>query len=43
VQQLREAIDAFIAVYNPQAVPFEWTKREVRSVEPKYKYAYLVN
>ena len=43
VQQLREAIDAFIAVYNPQAVPFEWTKREVRSVEPKYKYAYLRN
>jgi transposase len=41
VQQLREAIDAFIAAYNPQAVPFEWTKREVRSVEPKYKYAYL--
>jgi transposase len=43
VQQLREAIDAFIAVYNPQAVPFEWTKREVRSVEPKHKYAYLLN
>jgi hypothetical protein len=29
-------------VYNPQAVPFEWTKREVRSVEPKHKYAYLL-
>jgi len=43
VQQLREAIDAFIAVYNPQAAPFEWTKREVRSVEPKHKYAYLRN
>jgi len=43
VHQLREAIDAFIAGYNPQAVPFEWTKREVRSVEPKYKYAYLRN
>ncbi len=43
LQQLREAIDAFIAVYNPQAVPFEWTKREVRSVEPKHKYAYLRN
>lgn len=43
VRQLREAIDAFIAVYNPQAVPFEWTKREVRSVEPKHKYAYLNN
>ena len=43
VRQLREAIDAFIAVYNPQAVPFEWTKREVRSVESKHKYAYLSN
>jgi transposase len=43
VRQLREAIDAFIAVYNPQALPFEWTKREVRSVEPKHKYAYLSN
>ena len=43
VRQLRQAIDAFIAVYNPQALPFEWTKREVRSVEPKHKYAYLSN
>jgi transposase len=43
IGQLREAIDAFIAVYNPQAVPFEWTKREVWSVEPKHKYAYLHN
>jgi transposase len=43
VRQLREAIDAFIAVYNPQAVPFEWTKREVRPVAPKHKYAYLHN
>jgi len=43
VRQLREAIDAFIAAYNPQAAPFEWTKREVRSVEPKHKYAYLNN
>ena len=41
VQQLREAIDAFIAVHNPKAAPFEWTKAEVRSVEPKHKYAYL--
>lgn len=43
VRQLREAIDAFIDVYNPQALPFEWTKREVRSVAPRYKYAYLNN
>lgn len=43
VRQLREAVDAFITAYNPRAVPFEWTKREVRSVEPKHKYAYLGN
>jgi len=43
VRQLREAIDAFISLYNPQAVPFEWSKREVRSVEPKHKYADLIN
>ena len=43
VRQLREAIDRFVAAYNPQAVPFEWTKREVRSVEPKHNYAYFCN
>jgi transposase len=43
VRQLREAIDAFIAAYNPQAFPFEWTKRDVRPVEPKHKYADLYN
>jgi transposase len=43
VRQLREAVDAFITAYNPRAVPFEWTKREVKSVEPKHKYAYLTN
>jgi transposase len=43
VRQLREVIDSFIAAYNPQAVPFEWTKCEVRSVQPKHKYAYLSN
>ena len=43
VQQLRAAIDAFIAASNPEAAPFEWTKREVRSVGPKHKYAHLLN
>jgi transposase len=42
-QQLRDAINAYIAAYNPHAVPFEWTKRQVRSVEPKNKYANLYN
>lgn len=43
VQQLRAAIDAFIAAYNPEAAPFEWTKREARPVVPKHKYANLLN
>ena len=43
VQQLRDAIDAFIAAYNPEAVPFEWTKAEIRPVGFKNKYAYLSN
>ena len=34
VRQLREAIDAFIAVYNPQALPFEWTKRGCGRLNP---------
>jgi len=42
VPQLRSAIDAFIAVYNPTAAPFEWTKREVRPVTPQHKYSYLL-
>jgi hypothetical protein len=38
-QEVREAIDRFIATYNPQAVPFEWTKREIGNVHPKPYYA----
>jgi transposase len=30
VRQLREAIDAFIAAYNPTATPFHWRKAKVR-------------
>jgi len=41
VRQLRQAIDDFISVHNEKAAPFEWTKRYVRSVHPKHKYAYL--
>jgi len=41
VEELRRAIDAFIAVYNAQAAPFEWTKRYVHPVSLKHKYAYL--
>ena len=42
-RELREAIDRFIATYNDQATPFEWTKRDVHSVHPKRMYAELVN
>jgi len=42
-QQVREAIDRFIAAYNENATPFEWTKRNVRNVQPRPSYAYLRN
>ncbi len=43
VQQLRQAIDEFVSVSNQNAAPFEWTKRYVKSVHPKNKYAYFNN
>jgi len=43
VRELRQAIDDFVSVSNEKATPFEWTKRYVKSVHPKYKYAYLNN
>jgi transposase len=42
-KQLREAIDRFIAAYNPTAHPFEWTKRFVNPNPPKIHYADLCN
>lgn len=42
-QQVREAIDRFIAAYNQNAAPFEWTKREIHSVHPEPYYANLRN
>lgn len=30
VEELRKAIETFIAAYNPQARPFKWRKREVK-------------
>ena len=38
-KQLRERIDAFIAAYNPEAHPFEWTKQVVSPKHPRAKYA----
>jgi transposase len=40
-RQLREAIDAFIAAYNPKAHPFEWKKREVFQSQFHDNYAEL--
>jgi transposase len=42
-QQVRQAIDRFIVAYNDKAVPFEWTKRDVRNVHPSPSYANLRN
>jgi transposase len=42
-EQLREAIDEFIAVYNPDASPFEWRKEVVYPVPLKRRYADLCN
>jgi transposase len=41
VSALREAMDAFIAAYNPTAHPFEWRKVNVRAKTPSGKYANL--
>ena len=40
-QQVRNQIDAFIAAYNQNAHPFEWTKQVVFSKHPRSKYANL--
>jgi transposase len=42
-QQLREAIDRFVAAYNQTAAPFEWKKAAVRPTIPKRYYANLRN
>ena len=42
-QQVRTQIDAFIAAYNQDAHPFEWTKQVVFSRHPRAKYANLCN
>ena len=33
VEELAQAIDAFIAAYNPAAKPFKWRKREVKGTQ----------
>jgi len=40
-QQLRQANDDFVAVYNEKAAPFEWKKAVVFPSAPKQKYSDL--
>jgi len=40
---VRQAIDKFIAAYNPQATPFEWHKKILNPVGLKHHYADLCN
>jgi homogentisate 1,2-dioxygenase len=42
-RQVRDRIDAFIAAYNQDSQPFEWTKQVVFSQHPRSKYANLRN
>jgi transposase len=42
-RQVRDQIDAFIAVYNQDAHPFEWTKQVVCSQHPRPSYTNLRN
>ncbi len=42
-RQVRDQIDAFIAAYNQDAQPFEWTKQVVFSKHPRSQYANLRN
>lgn len=41
VCELRQAMDAFIAAYNPTAHPFEWRKVNVSAKTPSGKYSDL--
>jgi transposase len=43
VEQLRQAIEAFVAAYGPTAKPFVWRKREVKGSQLKNTIANLRN
>jgi hypothetical protein len=43
VRQVRQAMDKFVAAYNPSAAPFEWHKRTITSTGFKHRYAELCN
>lgn len=38
---VREAIDAYLTVYNPRAAPFEWRKAVVHAVGLQKRYSHL--
>lgn len=38
---VRDAIDAYIKVYNPTATPFEWRKEVVHAVGLQKRYSHL--
>ena len=43
VEQLREAIEAFVAAYGPTAKPFVWRKREVKGAQLRNTIVNLRN
>lgn len=43
VSELRQAIEAFIAAYNPKAKPFKWRKREVKGSQLRNTIVNLCN
>ncbi len=43
IRQVRQAIEKYIAVYNPEATPFEWHKRTITQTNLKHQYADLCN
>jgi transposase len=43
VTELSQAIDAFIAAYNPTAKPFKWRKREVKGAQLRNTIVNLCN
>jgi transposase len=40
-EQVRKAIDRFVAAYNEKAAPFEWKKSAVQPSAPKHNYSDL--
>ncbi len=42
IRELRQAIDRFVAAYNPAAHPFEWTKEIVHPKNLTKRYADLI-